>query len=180
MTDPERRVAAIVGNPNCGKTTLFNLLTGGNQSVGNWPGVTVEKKAGAYTHKGARYDLVDLPGVYLIGSVGRGSEDERIARDFILSGEASLIVNILDAANLEPNLYSTAQLLEMGVPLVLVLNMADKAKANGEVIDASALEKFLGCPVVSMVARRGIGRDASSPSIRSQPTPAIQPPRGTG
>ena len=180
MTDPERRVAAIVGNPNCGKTTLFNLLTGGNQSVGNWPGVTVEKKAGAYTHKGARYDLVDLPGVYLIGSVGTGSEDERIARDFILSGEASLIVNILDAANLERNLYLTAQLLEMGVLLVLVLNMADKAKANGEVIDANALEKILGCPVVSMVARRGIGRDASSPSIRSQPTPAIQPPRGTG
>jgi ferrous iron transport protein B len=179
MTDPERRVAAIVGNPNCGKTTLFNLLTGGNQTVGNWPGVTVEKKAGAYTYKGARYDLIDLPGVYLIGSVGRGSEDERIARDFILSGEASLIVNILDASNLERNLYSTAQLLEMGVPLVLVLNMADKAKANGEVIDANALEKFLGCPVVSMVARRSIGRDALkdviAQAMTSRPLPRARP-----
>jgi ferrous iron transport protein B len=170
---------AVVGNPNCGKTTLFNLLTGGNQTVGNWPGVTVEKKAGAYTHTGTRYDLVDLPGVYLIGSVGRGSEDERIARDFILSGEARLIVNILDAANLERNLYLTAQLLEMGVPLVLVLNMTDKAKTNGEFIDARALEDFLGCPVVSMVARQGIGRDALkdviAQAISSPPLPRARP-----
>ena len=179
MTDPERRVVAVVGNPNCGKTTLFNLLTGGSQTVGNWPGVTVEKKVGAYAHKGARYDLVDLPGVYLVGSVGRGSEDERVARDFILSGEARLIVNILDAANLERNLYLTAQLLEMGAPLVLVLNMADKAKANGEVIDAKALEDFLGCPVVSTVARQGVGqealKDVIAQAIISPPLPRVQP-----
>ena len=179
MTGPESRVVAVVGNPNCGKTTLFNLLTGGNQSVGNWPGVTVEKKVGAYQHRGARYDLVDLPGVYLVGSVGRGSEDERVARDFILSGEAQLIVNILDAANLERNLYLTAQLLEMGAPLVLVLNMADKAKANGEIIDAKALEVFLGCPVVSTVARQGMGRDALkdviAQAITSPPSPRARP-----
>jgi ferrous iron transport protein B len=179
MTELSRRVIAVAGNPNCGKTTLFNLLTGANQTVGNWPGVTVEKKAGAYTHKGARYDLVDLPGVYLVGSVGRGSEDERVARDYILSGEARLIVNILDAANLERNLYLTAQLLEMGAPLVLVLNMADMAKRNGVAIDAKALGDFLGCPVVPMVAHRGKGRDALkdviADAIASPPSPHARP-----
>jgi len=165
MKERGRHVIAVAGNPNCGKTTLFNVLTGANQNVGNWPGVTVEKKVGAYAYKGARYDLVDLPGVYLVGSVGRGSEDERLARDFILSGEAELIVNIVDAANLERNLYLTAQLLEMGVPLVLVLNMADIAKANGVTIDAGALEAVLGCPVVTMVASRGKGREALKEAI---------------
>jgi ferrous iron transport protein B len=179
MTEPARRVIAVAGNPNCGKTTLFNLLTGANQSVGNWPGVTVEKKAGAYTHKGARYDLVDLPGVYLVGSVGKGSEDERVARDFILSGEARLIVNILDAGNLERNLYLTAQLLEMGAPLVLVLNMADMAKRNGVAIDAKALEEFLGCPVVPMVAHRGKGqeslKDVIAQAMDAPPLPRVRP-----
>ncbi len=179
MTDAARRTIAVVGNPNCGKTTLFNLLTGGSQTVGNWPGVTVEKKAGAYTHKGARYDLVDLPGVYLVGSVGRGSEDERVARDFILSGEARLIVNILDAGNLERNLYLTAQLLEMGAPLVLVLNMADIAKADGVAIDAKALGEFFGCPAVPMVAHRGKGRDALkdviAQAVASPPVPRARP-----
>ena len=179
MTDAARRTIAVAGNPNCGKTTLFNLLTGANQSVGNWPGVTVEKKAGAYTHKGARYDLVDLPGVYLVGSVGKGSEDERVARDFILSGEARLIVNILDAGNLERNLYLTAQLLEMGAPLVLVLNMADMAKRNGVAIDAKALADFLGCPVIPTVAHRGKGRetlkDVIAQAIASPPSPHVRP-----
>ena len=179
MIEPGCRVVAVVGNPNCGKTTLFNIMTGGKQTVGNWPGVTVEKKVGSYQHKGERYDLVDLPGVYLLGSVGKGSEDERVTRDFILSGEACLIVNILDAANLERNLYLTAQLLEMGAPLVLVLNMADKAKANGEVIDAKALGDFLGCPVVSTVARQGSGRDALkdiiAQAVMSPPLPRARP-----
>jgi ferrous iron transport protein B len=160
MTAPGAHTVAVVGNPNCGKTTLFNLLTGASQKVGNWPGVTVEKKVGSYEFRGERWDLVDLPGVYLVGSVDRGSADERVARDYVLSGEAEVVIDIVDAANLERNLYLTAQLCEMGVPIVVVLNMIDLAERRGVAIDAEALSKALGCPVVPVVASRGIGRDA--------------------
>lgn len=153
-------VIAVVGNPNCGKTTLFNALTGSTQKVGNWPGVTVEKKVGQFRYQGQSYDLVDLPGIYMIGGYSAGSQDERVARDYILSGEPQVVVNILDAFNLERNLYLTCQLLEMRVPVVVALNMVDLAKKVGIQIDCTALSKVLDCPVVPIVASRGTGVDA--------------------
>ena len=151
---------AIVGNPS-GKTTLFNALTGTQQRVGNWPGVTVEKKVGQFVYKGKRVKIVDLPGVYsLSGAGGSTSLDEQIARDFILSGEPKLIVNIVDASNIERNLYLTAQLLEMGATVVVALNMVDIAKSRHIDIDAEALAKRLGCPVIPIVASAEKGIEA--------------------
>jgi len=150
-------VIAIAGNPNCGKTTLFNALTGSTQKVGNWPGVTVEKKMGSYRFDGGDYTLVDLPGVYMVGGVTRGSEDERVARDYILSGEPELVVNIVDGCNLERNLYLTAQLLEMRVPMVVAVNMMDIAERHGIAVDLAALSRALDCPVVPLVASRAKG-----------------------
>lgn len=147
----------VVGNPNCGKSTLFNAITGARQEVGNWPGVTVEKKFGSYTHKGQTYEVVDLPGVYSLGATLEISEDERVARDYVLSGEADLVVNIIDASNLERNLYLTTQLLEMRVPMVVALNMMDIAEKRGLKIDAESLGAALGCPVLTLVAARGTG-----------------------
>jgi ferrous iron transport protein B len=147
-------VIAVVGNPNCGKTTLFNALTGAKQRVGNWPGVTVDRKSGEYTHAGKKIEVVDLPGIY---SLSAASLDEEVARDYILSGEADLIVNIIDASNLERNLYLTVQLLEMQVPMVLALNMMDMAKERRVDIDIPLLSQRLGCPVVPLVASRGKG-----------------------
>ncbi|MFO7684999.1 MAG: FeoB small GTPase domain-containing protein [Desulfobacterales bacterium] len=112
----------VVGNPNCGKTTLFNALTGAKQRVGNWPGVTVDRKVGSYRHAGHRIEVVDTPGIY---SLSAASLDEEVARDYVLSGEADLIVNIVDASNIERNLYLTTQLLEMRPPLLIALNMMD-------------------------------------------------------
>ncbi|MHA6268257.1 Fe(2+) transporter permease subunit FeoB [Aliiroseovarius sp. CAU 1755] len=152
------RVVAIAGNPNCGKTTLFNALTGRHQQVGNWPGVTVEKKLGDLHHHGTAITLVDLPGVYSLSVAGgAASLDERIARDFILSERPDLVVNVVDASNLERNLYLTVQLVEMGVPVVVALNMMDVARARRLVIDTDALSRALGCPVVEIVASEARG-----------------------
>ncbi|MBN2126518.1 MAG: Fe(2+) transporter permease subunit FeoB [Deltaproteobacteria bacterium] len=147
-------VIGVVGNPNCGKTTLFNALTGARQRVGNWPGVTVDRKSGEYTYGGRKIEVVDLPGIY---SLSATSLDEEVARDYVLSGEADLIVNILDASNLERNLYLTLQLLEMQVPLVMALNMMDTAKERRIDIDIPSLSERFGCPVVPLVASRGKG-----------------------
>lgn len=147
-------VIGVVGNPNCGKTTLFNALTGAKQRVGNWPGVTVDRKSGEYTHAGKKIEVVDLPGIY---SLSAASLDEQVARDFILSGEADLVVNIIDATNLERNLYLTIQLLEMQVPMVLALNMMDMAKELRIEIDIPLLSQRLGCPVVPLIASQGKG-----------------------
>ena len=114
---------AIIGNPNSGKTTLFNQLTGGNQRVGNWPGVTVERISGTYEYAGRQVDVIDLPGIYSLSSA---SLDEKISRDFIVHEKPDLVVTIIDAAHLERNLYLTVQLLEMQVPLLVVLNMVDR------------------------------------------------------
>ncbi|MBB4199320.1 ferrous iron transport protein B [Rhodoblastus sphagnicola] len=182
-------VVAVVGNPNCGKTTMFNALTGSTQQVGNWPGVTVEKKVGSYRLEDEKFDLVDLPGIYMIGSLAQGAEDERVARDFILSGEAEVVVNILDAANLERNLYLTTQLLEMRVPVVVAVNMVDLAEKSGIHIDVKALSRKLDCPVVSIVAsrRKGVAelkaaiaaacRKPSIPSVRLEHAPAVEAAR---
>lgn len=147
----------LIGNPNCGKTTLFNALTGARQKVGNWPGVTVERKTGRFTHAGRTVEVVDLPGTYSLDAASSASLDEAIARDYALSGEPSLIVNIVDASNLERNLYLTVQLIEMRVPVVVALNMIDMAEEAGIRVDPAALAEGLGCPVVPMVAAKGRG-----------------------
>ncbi len=147
--DKKNITIAIAGNPNCGKTTLFNDLTGNTQKIGNWPGVTVEKKEGTYSSNGASYNVVDLPGIY---SLSAHSEDEKVARDYILSGEADLIVNIVDAVNLERNLYLTTHLLEMNIPMMLVLNMKDVAETREISIDTGKISSHLNIPTEYITA----------------------------
>lgn len=145
-------IVALAGNPNSGKTTLFNALTGNNQRVGNWPGVTVEKKTGMMDLGAHPTEIVDLPGIYSLSS---HSEDERVARNYLLSREADAVINIVDASNLERNLFLTLNLLEMRVPVYIVLNMADLALKRGFTIDPDVLSKKLGVPVVTMNATKG-------------------------
>lgn len=169
---------ALLGNPNCGKTTLFNALTGTRQMVGNWPGVTVERKTGQFRHGDTVYDVVDLPGTYSLGSGHEVSVDERIARDFALSGDAQLFVNIVDASNIERNLYLTLQLVELGAPVVVALNMMDVARAQRLEIDVAMLAERLGCPVVPIVAARGSGIEALKDEVaRALAAPAAATPR---
>ncbi|MDP0563198.1 MAG: Fe(2+) transporter permease subunit FeoB [Candidatus Endonucleobacter sp. (ex Gigantidas childressi)] len=151
-------VIALVGNPNCGKTTLFNALTGIHQIVGNWPGVTVEKCSGKYEHNNSVIEVIDLPGTYCLDVMdGEVSADERIARDYILCGQADLVINIIDASNFERNLYLTTQLLDMGVPIVVVLNMMDVAATNGLIIDLQRLSEQFSCPVMTVIASKNKG-----------------------
>lgn len=171
----------VVGNPNCGKTTLFNALTGSRQRVGNWPGVTVERKIGRFRHEGTLVHLVDLPGTYSLDVSDHDlSLDERIARDFIHDREADLVLNILDASNLERNLYLTTQLIEMGRPLVLALNMMDVAREQGVKIDVEALAAKLGCPVVPISAATGEGiatlKQVLVESAETHPIPRVEIP----
>ncbi len=140
---------ALAGNPNCGKSALFNALTGIRQKTGNWPGVTVDRKEGRLELDGRETRVIDLPGIY---SLDASSIDEQVTRDYLLSRDANLIVNVLDASNLERNLYLTVQLLEMGVPLVVALNMMDVARKRGLELDWRRLSQELGCPVVPIVA----------------------------
>jgi ferrous iron transport protein B len=147
---------ALIGNPNCGKTTLFNALTGAHQRVGNWPGVTVERKSGHYRHGEARIEVVDLPGIYSLLAVNAtAAEDARIAREFLSSQSVDLIVNVVDAASLARGLYLTTQLLDLDTPVVLALNMMDVADRHGVHVDPYKLDHALGCPVVPLVASRG-------------------------
>ncbi|MFS8819192.1 Fe(2+) transporter permease subunit FeoB [Synechococcus sp. W60.1] len=172
-----KQTIALVGNPNCGKTTLFNALTGARQRVGKWPGVTVERKEGTYRDQGQTVTVVDLPGIYSLDVAAGGTGlDEQVARDYLLSGEANLVVNILDASNLERNLYLTTQLLEMGVPLVIALNMMDQAEGRGIRIDVAGLQQRLGCPVVPLCAHRGRGVAELKAVIRQ----ALTQPQGAG
>ncbi|MGH8550530.1 MAG: Fe(2+) transporter permease subunit FeoB [Methylococcales bacterium] len=151
----------VVGNPNCGKTTLFNALTGARQHVGNWPGVTVERKTGDFQTNDFRFELVDLPGTYSLDVTDESvSLDEQIARDYVANREADLIVNIVDAANIERNLYLTAQLVEMRVPMLVALNMMDVARERGIQIDIPRLSEKLDCPVVPIVAAKKKGLDS--------------------
>ena len=140
---------AIAGNPNCGKTALFNSLTGSNPIVGNWPGVTVEKKEGQFKLDNHTIRVVDLPGIYALFA---NSEDERAALDYLLKGEADLVVNILDATNLERNLFLTSQLMEKGVPMVLAVNMMDIAASRGIHVDLHKLEEILGVTAIGLTA----------------------------
>lgn len=153
-----QQTIGLVGNPNCGKTTLFNALTGANQHVGNWPGVTVERKEGSYRAHGQPITVVDLPGVYSLDAEDATTGlDELVARDYLLSGEADVVVNIVDAANLERNLYLTTQILEMGVPMIIALNMMDLAEKREIRIDAQLLSERLNCPVIPLCAHVGKG-----------------------
>jgi ferrous iron transport protein B len=171
----------VVGNPNCGKTTLFNALTGAKQHVGNWPGVTVEKKTGIYVFEHKTIELVDLPGTYSLEAADdQVSLDEKVARDYVASRAADLIINIIDASSIERHLYLTAQLIEMRVPMILVLNMMDAVKRRGIKIDISYLSKQLGCPVVPIVASSKQGIDTVKSTINKaaaeKPVPSIPIP----
>ena len=142
-----------VGNPNSGKTTLFNGLTGAKQQVGNWAGVTVEKKTGKYSHSSDDFLLTDLPGIYALDSGNDGNSiDESIASRAVLTHPADLIINVVDATCLERSLYMTLQLRELGRPMVVVLNKMDALKRERQTIDIKALEKVLGCPVMAISA----------------------------
>ncbi len=148
---------ALAGNPNAGKTSIFNALTGSRQHVGNWPGKTVARHEGTFRHGDLVGRLVDLPGTYSLSAL---SPEEVIARDYLLSGEADGVINVVDATNLERNLYLTAQLLELGLPMVVALNVSDSARAQGIRIDVPRLGVLLGrAPIVETVGHRGRGLD---------------------
>lgn len=151
---------ALIGNPNCGKSTLFNALTGARQHIGNWPGVTIERKTGSMHINNQSIDIVDLPGTYAIENLQIAtSEDELIAHEFVLNEPDSLIVNIIDATNLQRSLYLTFQLLDLQRPMIIVLNMMDALKNLGEQINIAKLTQQLGCPVVPISAAKKNGLD---------------------
>lgn len=148
---------ALAGNPNAGKTSIFNALTGARHHVGNWPGVTVAKVEGAFRYADVVGRLVDLPGTYSLSAL---TPEEVIARDYLLSAEADVVIDVVDATNLERNLYLSAQLLELGIPVVVALNVSDSARAQGIKIDHERLGALLGhAPVVETVGHRGRGLD---------------------
>ena len=144
---------ALAGNPNSGKTTLFNALTGSNQFVGNWPGVTVEKKEGKLKKQDGVI-ITDLPGIY---SLSPYSLEEVVARNYLVGERPDAIINLVDGTNLERNLYLTTQLLELGIPVVIAINMMDIVRKNGDIINIEALSKALGCEIVEISALKGTG-----------------------
>ena len=150
----DRIVIALAGNPNSGKTSIFNHLTGTTQTVANYPGVTVEKKSGKYKKGNEVVEIVDLPGTY---SLTAYTLDEQVARNFIIEEQPRLIVNVLDGGNLERNLYLTVQLMELGIPFILNVNMIDVLERRGIKIDLEKLSKLLGAPIVSTVGNKGKG-----------------------
>lgn len=152
----KKLVVALAGNPNAGKTTLFNNLTGTSQHVGNYPGVTVEKKEGHIEYRGYRIEFVDLPGTY---SLSAHSVEEIIARNFIIQGGPDLVVDIVDASNIERNLYLTTQLVELGMPVIVAMNMTDMAERCGMDIDTGHLSQLIGLPIVRTVGNKGKGTD---------------------
>lgn len=154
---------ALAGNPNCGKTTLFNSLTGSNQFVGNWPGVTVEKKEGRL--KGRKDVIItDLPGIY---SLSPYTLEEVVARNYLIDERPDAILNIIDGTNLERNLYLTTQLTELGIPVVAAVNMIDIVRKNGDKINISQLSKELGCEVCEISALKGVGvKEAAERAVR--------------
>src|SRR5579885_1402451 len=166
---PPKVTVALVGNPNAGKSTLFNALSGLRQHVGNYPGVTVEMKKGRFTHAGAEFEVIDLPGTY---SLAPRSPDEMVAVDLLLGRRPEekrpdVVLSIVDASNLDRHLYLTTQLMELGAPVVLAVNMVDVAEAQGVKIDCAALARESGLRVVPIQANRGVGLDALKDALRS-------------
>lgn len=151
MSEEHKRIA-LIGNPNSGKTTLFNRLTGAHQHIGNWPGVTVERKTGQLSHEGTDITLVDLPGIY---SLSPYTQEERIAEEYVLSDEVEGILNVVDAVHIERSLYLTLQLIALGLPMVVVLGFMDDAAAQGMTIDCVKMSRRLGVPVVAVCAKNG-------------------------
>ena len=168
------RTLAIIGNPNSGKTTLFNRLTGSNQHVGNWPGVTVDRKTGTIHHKDKQVALTDLPGIY---SLSPYTQEEIIAREYVLSDELDGILNIVDASNLERNLYLTMQLIALGLPMIVALNFIDDVENLGIHIDCEKMSRRLGVPVYPISARRGLDMEPLLDAVvdEQMPAPAFQP-----
>ena len=151
-------VVALVGNPNCGKSTLFNALTGSQQTIGNWPGVTVEKSLGRYIHEGETFEVIDLPGMYDMDAAGdSASTDRRITQEVLDSGKIDAVVNVLDAGSLQRGLYLTSQLRERGLPVIVAVNMLDSAQLHGVRVNCTKLAGEVDCPVVPMVASRKRG-----------------------
>ncbi|MHB1455627.1 MAG: FeoB small GTPase domain-containing protein, partial [Armatimonadota bacterium] len=147
---------AVAGNPNSGKSTLINAIAGSRLHVGNWPGVTVEKKSASLEYEGRKIKLVDLPGTY---SLSPYTEEEIIARDYLIHDKPDVIINVVDATNLERNLYLSIQLLELEIPMVVALNIYDEAEKKGYRVDVEKMAKILGVPVVMTVATKNKGLD---------------------
>ncbi|MGD6934544.1 MAG: FeoB small GTPase domain-containing protein [Candidatus Bathyarchaeia archaeon] len=167
---------ALIGNPNVGKSVIFNnLVPGARQHVGNWPGKTVEKKEGSFTHKGVTLKLVDLPGTY---SLTAAAEDELVSRNFIIEEKPDLVVDVVDASNLERNLYLTMLLLELEAKVMLVLNMTDIAEEKGYKIYVDMLSEKLGVPVITTVATKGKGITELKDSILKEAQKPILKTRG--
>ncbi len=163
---------ALVGNPNSGKTTLFNELTGSNQSVGNWPGVTVEKKVGKVKFNQITYNIIDLPGIYSLSTM---SVDEVITREYIEKGDVDVIINIVDASNLERNLFLMLQLLEIGKPMLVALNMMDVLEARHEKLNIKLLSKYLNVPIIPIVASKAKGVKACFQNAVLQKDKVMEP-----
>ena len=162
MTD---LIIGLAGNPNVGKTTVFNRLTGMRQHVGNWPGKTVERAEGSFSHGSYKYDVIDLPGNYALSA---HSMEEIVSRDFIVDDDSDVIVNVVDAANLERNLYLTVQMMELGANLVMALNMNDFAKKKDHIIDIKLMSELLGFPVVEINAKNGDGFEELLTTVEKQ------------
>lgn len=158
-------IVGLAGNPNVGKTTVFNQLTGMHQHVGNWPGKTVERAEGHFDYNDVRFDVVDLPGNYALSA---HSIEEIVSRDFIIDGDSDVIVNVVDAANLERNLYLTVQMMELGANLVMALNMNDFAQKKGHIIDIKAMSELLGFPVIEISAKDKTGFDELLSTVKKQ------------
>lgn len=145
---------ALAGQPNCGKSTIFNMVSGIDQHIANYPGVTVDKKTGRFKYDGHKIEMVDLPGTYSFSSY---SLEERVAKGFIIDENPDVIVNVVDASNIKRHLYLTFQLLEIGMPVVVVLNMMDVAQRRGIVIDSKKISQMLGCKVIEASGAKGLG-----------------------
>ncbi len=176
MIDEHPIRVALVGNPNAGKTTIFNQLTGMHQHVGNYPGVTVEKKEGFFTHRGRLFHVTDLPGIYCLTA---SSLEERVARRHLIEDRPDLVLDVLDASNLERNLYLTTQLMELGAPLLLAFNMSDRAESRGYHVNAERLSRLLNLPILRTVGHRGKGIEELKDAIHEQASATNTPPPTT-